>query len=55
GRLIVRGAHGAKMLLYPAFAPDSLRRVQLLVEYNPDDEIINSVYVYKKGQNEQKD
>ena len=49
GRIIVRGAHGAKTLLYPAFDPNSLRRVQLLVEYNPDDDIINSVYVYKKG------
>lgn len=49
GRIIVRGAHGVKTLLYPAFDPNSLRRVQLLVEYNPDDDIINSVYVYKKG------
>ena len=49
GRIIVRGAHGAKKLLYPAFDPNSLRRVHLLVEYNPDDDIINSVYVYKKG------
>ena len=49
GRIVVRGAHGAKTLLYPAFDPNSLRRVQLLVEYNPDDDIINSVYVYKKG------
>ena len=49
GRSIVRGAHGAKTLLYPAFDPNSLQRVQLLVEYNPDDDIINSVYVYKKG------
>ena len=49
GRIIVRGAHGAKTLLYPAFDPNGLRRVQLLVEYNPDDDIINSVYVYKKG------
>ena len=49
GRIIVRGAHGAKTLLYPAFDPNSLQRVQLLVEYNPDDDIINSVYVYKKG------
>ena len=49
GRIIVRGAHGAKTLLYPAFDPNSLQRVRLLVEYNPDDDIINSVYVYKKG------
>ena len=49
GRIIVRGAHGAKTLLYPAFDPNGLQRVQLLVEYNPDDDIINSVYVYKKG------
>jgi len=49
GRIIVRGAHGAKTLLYPALDPNGLQRVQLLVEYNPDDDIINSVYVYKKG------
>lgn len=49
GRIIVRSARGAKTLLYPAFDPNSLQRVQLLVEYNPDDDIINSVYVYKKG------
>ncbi len=49
GRIIVRGANGANTLLYPAFDPNSLQRVQLLVEYNPDDDIINSVYVYKKG------
>ena len=49
GRIIVRSARGAKTLLYPAFDPNSLQRVQLLVEYNPDDDISNSVYVYKKG------
>ena len=49
GRIIVRSARGAETLQYPAFNPNSLQRVQLLVEYNPDDDIINSVYVYKKG------
>lgn len=47
GRIVVRSATGAKSLLYPAFSPREVRNARLLIEYNPDDEIINSVYIYK--------
>lgn len=49
GRLLVRSAAGARRLLYPAFPADALRRVRLLSEYHPDDEVINSVFVYEKA------
>ena len=48
GRLIVRSAAGARRLLYPAIEARDLTGVQLLEEYHPDDEVINSVFVYKK-------
>lgn len=47
GRIIVRSAAGAKSLLYPVFSPRDVQGVRLLIEYNPDDEIINSVQIYK--------
>ena len=48
GRVVVRSATGAKSLLYPAFSPREVRNARLLIEYNPDDEIINSVHIYKR-------
>lgn len=47
GRLIARGAYGARTLLYPGFDADALEGVQLMEEYHPTDDIINSVFVYE--------
>lgn len=47
GRLLARGAYGARTLLYPGFDADALEGVQLMEEYHPTDNIINSVFVYK--------
>lgn len=46
GRLVLRGANGARELLYPAFLASDIHGVELLKEYHPTDEIINSVFVY---------
>lgn len=48
GRIIVRSAQGSRALLYPAIEAAGLRNVTLLSEYHPDDEVINSVFIYKK-------
>ncbi|MBF1023638.1 MAG: hypothetical protein HXK97_00235 [Candidatus Nanogingivalaceae bacterium] len=50
GRLIARGAYGARTLLYPGFDADTMKGVQLMEEYHPTDDIINSVFVYKPVQ-----
>ena len=50
GRLIARGAYGARTLLYPGFDADALEGVQLMEEYHPTDGVINSVFVYKPAQ-----
>lgn len=50
GRLIARGAYGARTLLYPGFDADAMKGVQLMEEYHPTDDIINSVFVYKPVQ-----
>lgn len=47
GRLIARGAYGARTLLYPGFDADALENVQLMEEHHPTDDIINSVFVYE--------
>ena len=49
GRLIARGAYGARTLLYPGFDADAMKDVQLMEEYHPTDEVINSVFVYKQA------
>ena len=49
GRLLARGAYGARTLLYPGFDADALENVQLIEEYHPTDEVINSVFVYKQA------
>lgn len=49
GRIVVRSAWGARALLYPAIAADALTGVRLLEEYHPQDEVINSVFVYEKA------
>ena len=49
GRLLARGAYGARTLLYPGFDADALEGVQLVEEYHPTDDIINSVFVYKQA------
>ena len=48
GRIIVRSAKGSRALLYPAIEAAGLRNVSLLSEYHPDDDVINSVFIYKK-------
>lgn len=49
GRLLLRSAAGSRRLLYPAFPAKVLRRVHLLSEYHPNDDVINSVFVYEKA------
>ncbi len=49
GRLVLRSAHGARELLYPAFAAEAITGVRLLQEYHPTDEVINSVFVYERS------
>lgn len=48
GRLLLRSARGARTLLYPGVAANDFARVELLQEYHPTDDIINSIFVYKK-------
>ena len=50
GRLLARAAYGARALLYPGFDADTIEGVQLMEEYHPTDEVINSVFVYKPAQ-----
>ena len=50
GRLLARAAYGARTLLYPGFDADTIEGVQLMEEYHPTDEVINSVFVYKPAQ-----
>lgn len=50
GRLIARGAYGARTLLYPGFDAHAFEGVRLMEEYHPTDEVINSVFVYKPVQ-----
>ncbi|MDO4781421.1 MAG: nicotianamine synthase family protein [Candidatus Saccharibacteria bacterium] len=52
GRLVVRAAVGARTLLYPAFTPEDGAGMRLMMAYHPQDEVINSVYVYSKGEHE---
>ena len=47
GRLLARGAYGARTLLYPGFDAHAFEGVQLMEEYHPTDGVINSVFVYK--------
>ena len=49
GRLLARGAYGARTLLYPGFDAHAFEGVQLMEEYHPTDEVINSVFVYKQA------
>ena len=49
GRLLARGAYGARTLLYPGFDADAIEGVQLAEEYHPTDGVINSVFVYKQA------
>lgn len=49
GRILLRSAWGARELLYPAVKADSLTGIELLKEYHPQDDVINSVFVYKKS------
>ena len=48
GRVVVRSARGSRELLYPAFAASEITHVVLQEEYHPTDEVINSVFVYRK-------
>ena len=49
GRLLARGAYGARTLLYPGFDAHAFEGVRLMEEYHPTDEVINSVFVYKQA------
>lgn len=46
GRIILRSAIGMRELLYPGIKADRLKHVKKLVEYHPQDYVINSVYIY---------
>lgn len=48
GRILLRSARGTRTLLYPGIRATAFSGITLLEEYHPDDEIINSVFVYKK-------
>ncbi len=48
GRLLIRSASGLRSLLYPAVRARDFKNVELLSEYHPADEVINSVFIYKK-------
>ncbi len=50
GRLLVRSASGLRSLLYPAVRATDFTNIELLSEYHPTDEVINSVFIYKKEQ-----
>lgn len=49
GRLLARGAYGARTLLYPGFDAHAFEGVQLMEKYHPTDGVINSVFVYKQA------
>lgn len=48
GRILLRSAYGTRTLLYPGIPANAFSGVELLEEYHPEDDIINSVFVYKK-------
>lgn len=48
GRILIRSAKGVRGLLYPVFEATSIKRVCLLAEYHPNDDTINSVFIYGK-------
>ncbi|HEU5187425.1 MAG TPA: nicotianamine synthase family protein [Candidatus Saccharimonadales bacterium] len=48
GRILLRSAYGTRTLLYPGIPATTFSRVTLLEEYHPQDNIINSVFIYKK-------
>lgn len=48
GRLIMRSARNSRRLLYPDFNIDDIKNLKPVIEYHPEDEIINSVFIYKK-------
>lgn len=50
GRMLLRSAYGPRTLLYPGIPANAFSGVTLLEEYHPQDDIINSVFVYKKEQ-----
>lgn len=49
GRILLRSAYGTRTLLYPGIPAHAFNNVKLLEEYHPEDDIINSVFVYKRG------
>jgi nicotianamine synthase len=48
GRLLMRSARGIRGLLYPVFAATELSGATLLAEHHPEDDTINSVFIYGK-------
>lgn len=48
GRILLRSAKGARALLYPAVKSSDFNGVRLLQEYHPNDDVINSVFIYEK-------
>lgn len=48
GRILLRSAYGTRTLLYPGIPANAIKGVELLEEYHPQDDIINSVFIYRK-------
>lgn len=48
GRIVIRSAYGAREVLYPLISALSFTGVHLMKEYHPYDDVINSVFIYKK-------
>ncbi len=46
GRIVMRGAHGLRELLYPSFDPTEIGGLSLIEAHHPLDHVINSVFVY---------
>ncbi|XP_058077260.1 nicotianamine synthase-like [Magnolia sinica] len=46
--LMLRSAHGARAFLYPVIKPCDLHGFEVLSEFHPTDEVINSVIVARK-------
>ncbi len=48
GRFLLRSSHGLKSLVYPEVHKEHLKGVELLIDYHPDGEVLNSVLLFQK-------
>ncbi|MFS7967682.1 putative nicotianamine synthase [Helianthus anomalus] len=47
--LMLRSAHGARAFLYPVVNPEDLQGFEVMSIFHPQDEVINSVVIARKG------